>query len=145
MPYKIKIDHPNAGDTDLFISGLGTFHNGTEATVDDAAWFRFRAANAQVNTEIQEDGLVKYDPQLGSDLEDLNLPEWLSISKVDDDGNEVKDEQSGESLDPDLEAQMQADQHEATNESAQVNVENPDPEPIGDVTGPVGTAQAGGK
>lgn len=83
MPYKVKIDHPNAGDTDLYIHGLGTFHNGTETTVDDDAWFRFRAGHAVVNTEIGKDGLVTHDPQLGPDLEDLNLPEWISITKVD--------------------------------------------------------------
>jgi len=128
MPYTVKIDHPNAGESDLFIHGLGTFHNGEEATVSDEQWFRYRAGHAIVNTDIGTDGLVTYDPQLGPDLDDLNLPDWIKITKVDDDGNEVRSEEDGTptdqsnaaaetsgvpELDPALQEQMVADEQEA--------------------------------
>jgi hypothetical protein len=159
MPYKVKIDHPNAGDTDLYIHGLGTFHNGEEATVDDAAWFRYRAGHAIVNTDIGQDGFVTYDPQLGPDLKDLGLPDWISITKVDDEGNEVEPEvddnptdqstvatesdQMAETngtaeLDPALQEQMLVDQSEAGEQNV---VEAP----VAVVAPKTGTANGGGK
>jgi hypothetical protein len=113
MPYTVKIDHPNAGDSDLYIHGLGTFHNGEEATVSDDQWFRYRAGHAIVNTEIGTDGLVKYDPQLGPDLDDLNLPDWITITKADEETQNDEGEKPNGDLDPTLQEQMVADEQEA--------------------------------
>jgi len=41
LPYIVKVDHPSAGDQDVYIHGLGTFRNGTETTVDDDQVMRF--------------------------------------------------------------------------------------------------------
>jgi hypothetical protein len=49
MTYKVTVDHPSIGDTDLYIHGLGTFHNGTTTDVDDEQVERFRSMNSVVN------------------------------------------------------------------------------------------------
>jgi hypothetical protein len=47
LPYTVKVDHPSAGDQDVYIHGLGTFHNGTETEVDDDQVMRYRIATGR--------------------------------------------------------------------------------------------------
>lgn len=59
MPYLVKVDHPNAGDQDVYIHGLGTFRNGTETEVDDDQVTRFRVATGTTQSGVfDEEGKI---------------------------------------------------------------------------------------
>lgn len=92
MPgYKVIVDHPSLGDQDLYIHGLGTFHNNTTTEVSLEQVRRFRAAHSIVETERTEEGLI-HKPMRGPSPSDLNVY-GVTFEKV------------GEKVDPDPDAE----------------------------------------
>jgi hypothetical protein len=73
--YKVTVDHPNIGETDLYIHGLGTFRNGTTTEVEDEQVERFRSMNSVVNVSDPhpETGNRTPIPARGMDPTKLNI------------------------------------------------------------------------
>ncbi len=81
MPYKVKVDHPTAGEQEIYIHGLGTFMNGTETEVDDEQAERYRAINAVQKQEHTEDGGLITEVELAPEIDQLEIP-GVTITKV---------------------------------------------------------------
>jgi len=87
MPYRVTVDHPNAGDTDVYIHGLGTFHNGTTYDVSDEDIERFRIMNSIVNvSNPDKNGNRKHVPALAKHPVDLQIF-GVRVERVDDDSS----------------------------------------------------------
>lgn len=85
--YKVKVDHPNAGEQDIFIHGLGTFANGSETEVDDEQIARFRAMNStQLTSSFDSTGKFAIHNVQQKSPEELNIF-GVEITKVEDDTN----------------------------------------------------------
>lgn len=95
MPYRVTIDHPNLGEQDLFIHGLGTFANGSTTEVSDEDMDRYRAMHSIVNISSPDrNGNVKHMPALGRHPVDLNIY-GVRVERLGDDnstGEEGKSE-----------------------------------------------------
>jgi len=95
MPYTVKVDHPDAGDQDVYIHGLGTFRNGTSTDVDDEQAELYRAHNA-VQTQVHtEDGGLQVTSELGPPLEELDSP-WVTVTKAGSRSKKASEEKGGE-------------------------------------------------
>jgi hypothetical protein len=84
--YKVIVDHPEAGDTNLYIHGLGTFHNGTTTEVSLDQVRLFRAAHSVVETETDEEGRMTHKPMRGPSPADL-APYGVRFEKIDADSD----------------------------------------------------------
>jgi|ERR1700760_4212450 len=75
MPFRVIIDHPDLGDQDMYIHGLGTFRNGTTTEVSDEQMMLFRATNATVNVSEPhpKTGMRKHVPALAKHPVDLKI------------------------------------------------------------------------
>jgi|ERR1700746_263484 len=73
MPYTVQVDHPEAGDSDLYIHGLGTFRNGTSTTVDDEQAELYRALNATQNQEHTPEGGLIVESVLAPPIDELDI------------------------------------------------------------------------
>lgn len=104
MPIEVTVDHPEAGDQDIFINGLGTFRNGQTATVDDDQIMRFRAMNSVQKTTHNEDGTYTVENELGPEPQDLEI-RGVTIKVV---------EAKGEKADETPAGKAPADQEKAT-------------------------------
>jgi hypothetical protein len=93
MTYRVIVDHPNLGDQDVYIHGLGTFHNGTTTEIDDEQVERFRSINSVVNLSDAhpETGRRVHMPARGKDPTQLNIF-GVKVEKVGDEGNDETNE-----------------------------------------------------
>lgn len=74
MPgYKVIVDHPELGDADLFIHGLGTFHNNTTTEIDLDQVRAFRAAHSTVDVSYDEEGRATHKPMRGPSPADIEV------------------------------------------------------------------------
>lgn len=103
MPLKVTVDHPEAGDQDIYIHGLGSFRNGTTTEVDDEQVMRFRAITATQEQTHNEDGSLSVQSVLGPEPHTLEM-RGFTFEQVGED----KDD-----LDTSTQAQMVQDQQEA--------------------------------
>ena len=117
MPFEVTVDHPEAGDQDVYIHGLGTFRNGTTTTVDDDQVMRFRVMNStQRMSEFDQDGRYTIEQELAPEPHELDI-RGVTIKKLGDVPNEsAGDEAGGGELDKDTTEQMAADMREAGEE-----------------------------
>lgn len=87
MTYKVTVDHPTAGETKLYIHGLGEFMNGTTTEVDDEQVERFRSTNSVVNLSDAhpETGQRRAMPARGKDPTELNIFGVTIVKVADED------------------------------------------------------------
>jgi hypothetical protein len=83
MPYTVQVDHPEAGDQDIYIHGLGTFRNGTETEVSDEQAELYRVLNATQNQEHTEDGGLIVESVLAPPIDELDI-RGVTITEVRD-------------------------------------------------------------
>jgi hypothetical protein len=83
MAYKVTIDHPSAGESDILIQGLGTFPNHSETVVSNFQVRMFQHANSRVDSTTDSDGKVTYEPSIGEHPVDLDIY-GVRFEKVDD-------------------------------------------------------------
>jgi hypothetical protein len=82
LPYIVKVDHPEAGDQDVYIHGLGTFHNGTETEVSDEQAEAYRALNAtQKQSDFDENGGFSVESVLAAPIDELEM-RGITITKT---------------------------------------------------------------
>ena len=93
MTYQVIVDHPSAGDSDVYIHGLGTFHNGTTTDVDDEQIERFRSINSVVNLSDPHPvtGLRVHLPMRAKDPTELNIFGVKVVKKDEGDSGEDND------------------------------------------------------
>lgn len=113
MPYQVTVDHPNAGDSDVYIHGLGTFRNGETTEVSDEQVVRYRTMNGLQQSGIFDDegNVVSATDENGHfetrftwapEPHELDIP-FITITK---DGEEAKqDNEPKVELDPATQAQ----------------------------------------
>lgn len=95
MPYKVIVDHPTLGETDLFIQGLGTFSNHTETEIPDERIDLYRASHATVDTKFDKNGNVSNTPKLGPDPVELEFY-GVRVEKVSESENEEQPNEGSE-------------------------------------------------
>jgi hypothetical protein len=84
--YSVTVDHPDVGEQDVYIHGLGTFKNGTTTTVSDEQAESYRVHNAtQVQTHTPDGGL-QVESVLGPPIEDLDNSPWFTVKKTSKSG-----------------------------------------------------------
>jgi len=82
MSYSVTINHPDMGDQDVFVHGLGTFRNGSTIEVSDEQDLMYQALNATQNQTHTPDGGLQVESVLGPSVSELDSSPWFTVTVV---------------------------------------------------------------
>jgi hypothetical protein len=82
MPYSVTVNHPDVGEQDVFVNGLGTLPNGSTTEISDEQDLMYQALNATQNQTHTPDGGLQVESVLGSPVIDLDSSPWFTVTVI---------------------------------------------------------------